>query len=104
MKTKNRLIKNKRGYSMAMTLIYGLVSLFGIGILYIVFNQVFTAHLLPTMVEQVNTSNIDAATKAEIFVAYNKWMIFFNLLPFILFFTVVIYMLLSSWRREQQDL
>jgi hypothetical protein len=103
-KIKNIFI-GKKAFSVAYTWIFGLVTLFGLGILYIVFNQVFTAHLVPVISDMVNSSStIDAATKAEVFSGINKYMTFFNILPFVLFFVVVIYMLVASWRKETGEI
>lgn len=100
----NSIFKNQKAFSTGYTWIFGLVTLFGLGILYIVFNQVFTAHLLPIITEQVNTSNIDNATKNQIYAANDKYMTFFHILPFVLFFVVIIYMLMAAWRKEQTEL
>jgi hypothetical protein len=92
---------NKKGYSTGFTWIYGLVILFGLGVLYIVFSQVFTAHLVPVIKDQVDISQtIDAATKAEVNAGIDKYMVFFNIMPFVLFAVVVIYMIVASIRKE----
>jgi len=102
------LFKNKLGYSVGFTWIFGLITLFGLGILYIVFNQVFVAHLVPTIKGMVNgtigsLTPIDVATQAEVNAGIDKYMTFFHALPFVLFFVVVIYMLVAAFRKEQQD-
>ena len=96
----------KRGYSTGFAWIFGLVSLFGIGIMYIVFNQVLTAHLVPivkTMVNDTALTGIDAATVTEINAGIDKYMIFFNTLPFILFFMVILYMIVAAVRKERES-
>jgi len=97
---------NKKGYSTGFTWVFGLITLFGIGLLYIVFNQVFVAQLVPTIKEQVNATGIneiDLATQQEINENIDKYMDFFHAMPFILFFVVVIYMLLASFRKEREE-
>jgi sensor histidine kinase YesM len=94
---------NTKGYSIGFTWVFGIVTLFGLGILYIVFSQVFTAYLLPTFTNLVTTSNIPLATQNEILAGYDKYMAFFNLLPFILFGIVVIYMILAAFRKERES-
>ena len=97
---------NKRAQSTGFSCIYGLVSLFGLGVLYIVFNQVFIAHLVPTVKGMVNATYpiaLDAATQAQINGNIDKYMDFFNILPFILFFVVVIYMFVAAIRKEQES-
>lgn len=96
-------MNNKRGYSTAATWVFGLVSLFGLGVMYIVFSQVFNAHLVPIIKSQVAISPIDAATQLTINAAIDKYMMFFNALPFILFFIIIIYMILASIRKEREE-
>lgn len=95
---------DKRGYSTGFTWVFGIVTLFGIGLLYIVFNQVFVAYLVPTIKEQVNSTTsgiaIDISTQQEINAAIDKYMAYFHTLPFVLFFIVVIYMILAAVRKE----
>jgi len=97
------IFNNRKGYSTGFTWVFGLGTIFGLGIMYIVFNQVFTAHLVPVIKEQVNQSAIDAATQAEINAGIDKYMIFFHAMPFILFFTVVLYMIVAAIRREREE-
>jgi len=98
-----KFFKNKKGYSTGFTWVFGLVTIFGLGIMYIVFNQVFTAHLVPVIKSQVNVSSIDIATQTEINAGIDKYMMFFNAMPFILFFIVVIYMLVAAIRKEREE-
>jgi len=95
---------NKKGQSAGFAWVYGLVTLFGLGIMYIVFNQVFTANLVPIIKAQANQSftsgGISLTTLGEINGGIDKYMDFFHVLPFILFFTVIIYMLVAAIRRE----
>ena len=99
------MFKNKKGYSTGFSWIFGLITLFGLGILYIVFNQVFTAHLVPIIKEQVDSSYlpIDNATRAEINAGIDKYMDFFHALPFVMFFVVVIYMIIAAVRKERES-
>ena len=95
-----------KGYSTGFTWIFGLVSIFGLGILYIVFNQVFVGNLVPTIKDMANNSqvtHIDNATVVEIYAGIDKYMDFFHAMPFILFFVVVIYMLISAIRKEREE-
>lgn len=93
---------NKKGVSVGYVWIFGLVMLFGIGVLYVVFNQVFLAYLVPTIQTQVNSTeaNIPESTRVEIHNNIDKYLDFFHVLPFILFFVVVIYMVLTALRKE----
>lgn len=96
---------NKKGYSTGFAWVFALVSLFGLGIMYIVFTQVFDAYLVPTIKNQVNTTYVmpvDPATKAQIFSSIDKYMTYFHTLPFILFFIIIIYMIVVAIRKERE--
>lgn len=99
---------NKKGYSTGFTWVFGLVTLFGLGILYITFTQVFDAHLVPTIKDLTDNSTsigakIPIQTSQQIHSSIDKYMDFFHTLPFILFFIVVIYMLIAAWRKESES-
>lgn len=99
---------NKKAYSTGFTWVFGLVTLFGLGIMYIVFSQVFAAQLVPTIKGMVNGSvggmaPIDIATQNEINGGIDKYMTFWNTLPFILFFIVVLYMIIAAIRKERES-
>lgn len=111
-KTKKSIFCNKhigkRGYSIGFTWVFGLVTLFGLGILYITFNQVFEAHLVPTIkdMSSANSSvgaNIAPETTVTIHNAIDRYMNFFHLLPFILFLLVIIYMVIASLQKEREQ-
>ena len=98
-------MKNKKGYSVGFTWVFGLVMLFGLGILYIVFAQVFDAHLVPIIKDLTDNTTtigaeIDTATSTLIHTNIDKYMDYFHSLPFILFIMVVVYMLIAAWRKE----
>ena len=99
------MMKNKRGYSTGFTWVFGLVMIFGIGLLYIIFNQVFIAYLVPTIKEQVNNTQIGIPIdqQDEINTNIDKYMAFFHTLPYILFFVIVIYMILAAVRKERES-
>lgn len=98
---------NKRGEGRMYNWIYALVSLFGLGILYIVFDQVFMMYLVPTIKNQVNSTagfvTIDPGTVAQIYGNIDKYIDFWHALPFILFFVVVVFMFVSGIKKEAQD-
>ena len=86
--------------------IYAVVSLFGIGILFTVFIVVFSSYLVPAFTNIINDDNIndiDADTRVTIIDAYANYMMFFKLLPFVLFFAVIIYMVVLAVRREKEE-
>lgn len=94
---------NRKAQSVAFSWVFGLVSLFGIGILYIVFNQVFSDNLVPLIKDMNTNSSVDAQTKADVVTGIDRYMTYFNLLPFILFGVVVLYMFVAAVRRERDE-
>lgn len=99
---------NRKGYSTGFTWVFGLVTLFGLGILYITFTQVFDAHLVPTIKDLTDNSTamgaqLPTATSEQIHASIDKYMDFFHTLPIVLFFIVVIYMLIAAWRKESES-
>jgi len=98
-----KLFTSKKAYSPAISWVYGLVSLFGIGVLYIVFSQVFSAHLIPVIKNQVITSAIDNGTQLTIIGNIDNYMVYFNFLPVVLFGAIVVYMLINAFRKEQME-
>lgn len=100
---------NNKGYSIGFTWVFGLVTLFGLGILYITFNQVFEGHLVPTIKEMTNSSttlgaDIPLETSERIHTAIDRYMNFFHLLPFILFLLVIIYMFIAALQKEREGI
>jgi ABC-type branched-subunit amino acid transport system permease subunit len=101
---------NKSGASVGYAWIFSLVSLFGLGVMFIVFDQVFVAHLIPVMKNMINGTGgatvvpIDNATITQIYTAYDKYMVYWHALPFILFFVIVVYMITVSIRREKDEI
>jgi hypothetical protein len=107
-KTKRlSMLRSRRGEGTGFAWIYGLVTLFGLGILYVVFNQVLTIQLVPIIKAQVNNSYsvtpIDPATIAEVNAGIDKYMTYFHILPFVLFFVVIIYMVIVAIRKERES-
>ena len=80
--------------------IYGIVSFFNIGIAYLIFNPIINVYLVPILKNHIEHSNIDASTQALILSRYVQYSSFFNLLPFILLFGIVVFMIIVSIRTE----
>ena len=99
------MLFNKRGMSVGYTWVFGLVTIFGLGVLYIVFSQVFNAYLVPAIKNQVNSTvaNIPFATQTVINTSIDKYMNFFSIMPFILFGVVIVYMFLTALRKEGES-
>jgi len=97
-----RFKMNKKA-STGFAWIFALVTLFGLGVLYIVFSQVFNMYLVPVIKTQVASGNIDNATQTEINTNIDKYMSFFNVMPFILFIVVCIFMIVVAVRKERES-
>jgi len=80
----------------AWSWIYGLAFLFALGMLYTIFLYVFEGHLIPTIKEQTNLTLTDVAARQTIYDGIDKYMVYFKLMPFILFFIVVLYMIATT--------
>lgn len=98
---------NKKSQSTGFAWVYGLIMLFGLGVMYVVFSQVFYGNLIPIIKTQANSTAIynidDGATVNQIYRGIDKYMDFFNALPFIIFFIVVIYMVVAAVRKERES-
>ena len=89
----SRLKKNKK--SNAWAWVYGLAFIFSLGILYTTFLYVFEGQLVPTIKNITMSTISDPNARTEIFSGIDKYMTYFKLMPFILFFIVVIYIYTS---------
>ena len=96
---------NKKAQSTGFAWIYGLVILFGLGLLYIIFNQVFMIHIVPTIKGQIENPvyDIDEELKEQALSGIDKYMTFFHAMPFILFIIVIIYLIVVAIRRERES-
>ena len=73
--------------------------------MYIVFSQVFNVHLVPIIKDQINNSyfDVDNATIAATNAGIDKYIAYFNILPFLLFFLVIFYMIIAAVRKERES-
>ena len=99
---------NKKGCSTGFAWFYGILTIFALGLIFIVFNQVFVAQLVPTIKGMTNGTiggmeTIPLATQVEINSGIDKYMDFFHAMPFILFFVVVLYMIIAAIRKERES-
>lgn len=98
-----KIFKNKKGYSTGFTWVFALVTMFGLAILFIVFDQVLTSNLVPTIKEMNNNSATDVATKSEVNNNIDRIMAYFHAAPYVLFFVVILYMIVSAIRKERES-
>ena len=103
---RQNILSNKSGYSTGFTWIFGLVTLFGLGVLFIVFDQVFMDHLVPVIKDQNHNSYlpVDNATKQAVDDGIDRYMSYWHILPYVLFFVVILYMIVAAFRREREEM
>jgi len=83
---------NKKG-SLAFNFIYGLGFLFGLGILYIVFNQVIQVDYQPTIEGMIDD---ESPNKAMIEQMNSEWISYWEIIPILLVLTVMLYFFVSG--------
>ena len=94
MKIFKKIIRNKQAAGWSW--IYGLAFLFALGLLYTVFLYVFEGHLVPTIKTTANSTLTDPTAIASINDGIDKYMVYFKIMPFVLFFVVVVYMIATT--------
>ena len=95
---------NKLGMSTGFSWIFGLLMIFGLGIIYIVFSQVLSYHIAPTTSNLINNSNlVNETVKAEVQAGNDKFMKAWTSVPFIIIFVVVLFMVLRSISKDNQQ-
>ena len=87
--------------------IFGLLSMFGIVILFIIFGMVFNAYLLPAFRESIDNDNIGGAiddpTKVLINDRYDQFMLFFRISPLALGLIIIIWMIVTAVRKQAES-
>jgi len=74
-----------------------LIVLFVLGLVYILFNQVVTIYVLPESITLINESigdTINQSVADDLFSENDKAMAFFYVIPFIIFFIVILYIIM----------
>ena len=74
-----------------------LIVLFVLGVVYILFNQVVTIYLQPEALKLIDGSindTINQSVADELIVENTKAMAFFYVIPFIIFFIVILYVIM----------
>ena len=91
----------KAQYSSGFAWIVLLILLFGTGLIYIIFNQVITNDLYPVAVDFINTSAYtNESQKDEGLSSVNKYMVFFGVVPFLIFFVLIVFAIATGIRKE----
>ena len=89
-------------FSFSFTLVFAVVTLFGLGVLSIyMIDVVYQGYLIPILTSTINSSTIDVATQAFIIERYDRILFFLKSLIFTLFGITIIYMLVAAIRKEQ---
>lgn len=89
----------KGQYSIGFAFVMGLAIIVVCGLLYIVFSQVFSYHLLPTV---WNLANQTGSNMTQLGTDWAKSDAFWNTVPYILFFGVVLMIMLVAIRKEER--
>lgn len=94
---------DNKGQSTGFALIIGLIMLFLLGIGFVVFDQVLEVHITPVSENLLNNSPYLNDTEVNDIKADNdKYMSFWASMPFILVFLVIIYMVVTSFRKGDE--
>jgi hypothetical protein len=99
------ILANRKAQSTGWAIAYGVITLFAVGLIYIVFNQVFYQYLAPTVKTMVSdpTYNIDNDTKQTVNDNIDRYLMYFNIIPYVIFFAVVTFIFIVAIRKEQQE-
>ena len=80
------------------------VMLFGVFILHMSFALVLNSYLVPALLPVVTDDSIgvtvDAATQASVVSGFDFILRMLNLMPYVIYFTIIIYMVVLSIRKE----
>ena len=96
-----KIFKNK--IAGAFNWVYGLISLFAIGLMYTVFLYVFRIQFVPVIRDITNTTIADATQKQLVYDGINNYMFYFEIVPYILILVIAIYMIVSAIRKEGES-
>lgn len=79
--------------------VVGIILLFILGLGFIILNQVLTNHVNPVGDELINSSPyLDETEKAELEEGNGKYIDYWNTLPFIFVFLIVIFLIIAGVR------
>jgi len=81
--------------------IYGLVTILVIGVLFVIFNTVFTDNLLPVYETQTNQSGANVTFVNNALAEKDKIMEFWSFVPFVLIFLIIIYFVKVATKKSE---
>jgi len=91
---------DNKGEAVGFSWIIALIFLFILGLGFIVFNQTLTVHIEPTSDGLIdNSPYLNASEKNDIKDNNDKYMAFWNTLPYILTFILVIFTIVAAYRK-----
>ena len=88
---------DKSQYSTGFGWLVGLVLLFSLGLLYIIFNQALSENFVPVIIDIIPNSSL---AKNQVVIDTNEWMSYWNFVPFLLLFVILTFWLISSLRKN----
>jgi len=95
---------DKKGQSTGFAFIIAIIFLFALGLGYVVFNQVMTVHIEPVSDSLINSSPyLNASEISDLQGNNDKYMVFWNSMPFIIVFLIVIYLISTGFRKGDDN-
>lgn len=95
---------DKKGQGVGFTWILTILFLFLLGVAYVLFNQVLTVEVLPLSNDLIASSPYLNTTEVEdIQNENNKYMAFWHSMPFIIVFLLVIYAIVTGFRKGNDN-
>ena len=90
------VIRNKKG-AVAFDWIFGLVFLFSLGLLFVVFNHILVDEFIP-VIEGIIPDG--APAQNDVILANTEWMSYWNILPYFFLIVILVFWLVSALRKE----
>jgi hypothetical protein len=86
---------DRKAYSTGFGWLFGLILLFGIGMLYIVFNQTIIGHLTPAINEQAATT-LNSSQYDTMITNNNKFLSYWAIVPIVMLILITIFIFVNS--------
>jgi len=95
---------DKKAQTTGFAFIIGIIFLFALGLGYVVFNQVMTVHIEPVSDGLINNSPyLNSTQVSELQGQNDKYMAFWNSMPFIILFLIVLYLIVNGFRKGDEN-
>jgi len=100
----NNFFENKKGQTVGDSLLYALVTLFGLGLLqYFAIEIAVVGNLMPSFKNYIIASTISPAVQTTILSNYDHIIFFLRAMPFILFVLVIIFLAVRVFKTERES-